>query len=174
MILLLNVMNICDYNIFNGEYVSIAYCKMQCSILTCYCWLKIFLRWQLNFCHGNILITKLASLVLATSEAGEKSNINIVKHNPSTRSSEGWVYEGVRIGLPEVMNTSQIALQNKITSLPKCGEKYEKSSFMVDESFVDIKLSGEDSISEHFICCNYCHELDCNTSNKTKSSFYLR
>ena len=123
----------------------------------------------MNSCHCNFQFIKLASPILTEVEVGEKLDIastihsseNRVKHSPKhTRSSEGWVYESIRIGLPEVMKTNSAILYDTDNSYLKCAENNAKNNSLVshdqvDENCVD-KTDG--SVSEHLMCCNYCHK----------------
>ena len=126
-------------------------------------------QWQLNSCHCNFQFIKLASLILTKVEVGEKSDIvgsirtssNRVKHSPKpTRNSDGWVYESIRIGLPEVMKTNTITLYDTENSYLKCAEKNTKNNSLINHNRVDENgvEENDDSISEHLICCNYCHK----------------
>lgn len=123
----------------------------------------------MNSCHCNFQFIKLASLMLTTVEVGEKSDIvigigtsdNIVKYSPKhTRNSDGWVYESIRIGLPEVMKTNTITLYDTDNSCLKCAEKNTKNNSLVIHDRVDENSveKNADSISKHLICCNYCHK----------------
>ena len=154
------------------------------------------LQWQVNRCHCNFSLIKLASLTVATAEVGaSNSDINILKHKASRRHKEGWVYESIKIGFPEVMRTSAF-VPHPDELVVICVGPGQNNSVLLKS--VDLEKS-DDPIAQHMIFCNYCHKergrsscfkvVGCrqafthrcierksmyNTSNKTDQNFYSR
>ena len=134
-------------------------------------------------------------MTLTTAEVGENSDIHLVKHKASKKNNEGWVYENINIGSPEVIRTSAF-VSHANESVVNCVEPNQTSSVLLKS--VDLEKS-DDPIAQHLICCNYCHKqrecssyfkvlccdqsfshrcIDRNSmhsiSNKTESTFYAR
>ena len=134
---------------------------------------------------------------MATAEVGANLDIDVVKYKALRRNRKGWVYENIKIGFPEVMETS-VFVPHAHESVDNRAEINQKDGVLTKS--VDLEKS-DDPIAQQVICCDYCHQkrelgsyfkvagccgqslshrwierksMHTNTSNKTDPNLYSR